>query len=299
MMRTKRTALTATAALALLLILSGTAVGQRQIDETRAVAADVTVIIENVSGSVSVTGWDRNEIHITGRLGKGTEDLEIEGDGKRLEIRVVLPDHARNVKGTDLEIQLPKKSKVEVETISADIDLDKVDGRIHLDSVSGDISARGKPAKVDASSISGEIVLLVESDHVRANSISGDLRLDGVHGNVDVETVSGDTEITGGSFERFHFSSVSGDVRFAGDLEANGSYTFACHSGDVVLILPEAISADFDISSFSGDISNAFGPEGKRTSKFTPGTELRFSTGSGGADVRVETFSGDVEIRRM
>ena len=41
-------------------------------------AADPTgsVEVSNVSGTVTVTGWDRNEVEVTGELGEGTERLE-------------------------------------------------------------------------------------------------------------------------------------------------------------------------------------------------------------------------------
>jgi hypothetical protein len=51
---------------------------QEPIDETRQVTPDATVEVENISGSVVVMGWDRNEVKITGTLGRGTERLDIE-----------------------------------------------------------------------------------------------------------------------------------------------------------------------------------------------------------------------------
>ncbi|MBD3235837.1 MAG: hypothetical protein GF330_03960 [Candidatus Eisenbacteria bacterium] len=76
-----------------------------------------------------------------------------------------------------------------------------------------------------------------------------------------------------------------------------GSYRFECHSGDITLTLPESVDADFDISTFNGEIQNAFGPRTERTSRYTSGYELDFSRGGGAADVRAETFSGDLELR--
>jgi hypothetical protein len=67
-------------------------------------------------------------------------------------------------------------------------------------------------------------------------------------------------------------------------------------SGTVVLAVSPGIAADFEVSTFSGGISNAIGPEARRTNQYTPEKELSFTTGGGGARVSIETFSGGVKI---
>ena len=49
------------------------------------------VEISNTAGSVVVTGWDRNEVEITGELGEGTERLDFTKGDKVTRIKVVLP----------------------------------------------------------------------------------------------------------------------------------------------------------------------------------------------------------------
>jgi hypothetical protein len=55
--------------------------------------------------------------------------------------------------------------------------------------------------------------------------------------------------------------------------------------------------AHFDVSSFSGDIDNNFGPKPTRVSKYSPGMELHFSNGSGSATLSARTLSGDVHLQ--
>jgi hypothetical protein len=71
------------------------------------------------------------------------------------------------------------------------------------------------------------------------------------------------------------------------------------HSGTVTLELPADTSAEFEIETFSGQIHNDFGPKARRTSEYGPGYELSFSTGSGEAEVSVESFSGGVYLKKM
>ena len=45
----------------------------------RKVAADATgeVVISNVAGTIDVRGWDRNEVKVTGTLGRGVERVDV------------------------------------------------------------------------------------------------------------------------------------------------------------------------------------------------------------------------------
>ena len=65
-------------------------------------------------------------------------------------------------------------------------------------------------------------------------------------------------------------------------------------SGDVTLKLPESQSAEFSAQSFSGDIDSRFGQA--KNEKFGPGSQLKYSAGNSGTVIRVESFSGDIDI---
>ncbi len=70
-------------------------------------------------------------------------------------------------------------------------------------------------------------------------------------------------------------------------------------SGDLtVRAVPEG-SLDYEVTTFSGDITNCMGGEAERVSKYGPGRRLNGTRGDGGPDgarVRLKTMSGDVEL---
>jgi DUF4097 and DUF4098 domain-containing protein YvlB len=285
--------------LALTLALTAAAVAQEKIDETRPLDADGHVVISNVAGSVTVRGWNKQEVQVTGTLGKNAKKLEIEGDRQRLKIKVVLPDKRdRDMEDTILEVKIPRGGRLEVSSVSADIDVDEVRGKIDLESVSGDMHVLGQPEQLEVESVSGTLDLSVGTDFVKAQTVSGDITLDGAKGEVSIETVSGDVKVKGGAFTRVGFNSVSGDLKLEGELAKQGSYEFDNHSGDVTLLLSGNPDADFDISTFSGDIRNDYGQNAARSSEYTPGKQLQFTLGSGLARVKINTFSGDVMLRK-
>lgn len=269
----------------------------QDVDETRDASPNGEVNIENVAGSVEVIGWDRAEIHVVGELGRNVERLDFEVDGNRTRIHVVLPRRVRNVRDTDLEIHVPKGSHIDVETVSAYVDIRDVEGRLEAQTVSGDITIVGKPVAVRAQTVSGDIELDADTGELRLETVSGEVNVLRGHGEIDAASVSGDVEIRGSaSFTRGDFSSVSGNVLFEGKIEGDGDFDFECHSGDIVLYLEDDVDAELEVSTFSGHIASEFGEVDRRRRRHAPGDELDLTLGKGSARLTIDTFSGDVEI---
>ena len=65
-------------------------------------------------------------------------------------------------------------------------------------------------------------------------------------------------------------------------------------SGDVIINLPSDQAGQFKAQSFSGRISTDFGSVEK--AKHGPGSHLKYMSGKGGAEVRVESFSGNIKL---
>ena len=65
----------------LLLAASCAAVAGTPISQTRSVDAHARIDVSNIKGSVTVSGWDKPEVSITGTLGDGAKGLAVEGGG--------------------------------------------------------------------------------------------------------------------------------------------------------------------------------------------------------------------------
>ena len=66
--------------------------------------------------------------------------------------------------------------------------------------------------------------------------------------------------------------STSGDLGLKGRLAPDARIDFESISGDIRVDLEGPVGAEFDVSSFNGDIRNCFGPKPVRTSEYAPGT---------------------------
>jgi DUF4097 and DUF4098 domain-containing protein YvlB len=274
------------------------AIAQQRVDEKRPASETGTVEVSNVSGSVRIMGWDQAEVAVTGTLGEGTERLEFSGGGDRTLVKVVLPNFAHHVEGSHLEIRVPAGSSLEVETVSAEIRVDKVVGTERLRSVSGAINVRGNPREFDAKTVSGVVDVSATSAPGRAKSVSGAITLDGVTGSVEAGSVSGAIVVKGGEVSRVELETTSGSIDFDAKLAKDGRLDAKTMSGSIDLFLPADVAADFDVSTFSGSIRNDFGPAARRTSEYIPGKELSFTSGKGGARVVAKSFSGAVNLRK-
>lgn len=281
------------------------ALGGTPIDETRSADPDGVVTVENLMGSVRVEGWNKDEVHVTGTLGEGPERLDVEREGDHVRIEVVWPNrHERHWdkwdghEGTDLEVMVPEGSEIRVDGVNTEIEIENVNNSVEAESVNGNIVIDGSPEEVHAGTVNGAIEITASANEVEAETVNGRIRIRGSRGEVSAATVNGSIEVEGEDFEDAEFGSVSGDIEFRGGVSRRGSLNIESHSGTVTLYLPSDISAEFEITTFSGKIVNELGPEARRTSKYAPGYELEFTTGDGDAEVEVSSFSGRVEIKK-
>ncbi len=276
--------------------------GSRSVNETHPAKPDGEVRIDNLAGTVKIAGWDKNEVRVSGSLGSQVEKLEITDDASGISIRVILP-HQSNSRGcdecADLQIQVPKASRVEVSTVSADVEASDLTGPQQLGTVSGGVVLNSSSGHIDIRTVSGDATVMgsAKNAQVEANSVSGTVRVANVDGSADVETVSGDAKLSGSRLTNVKMSATSGNLTFQGTLVKGGNYDFNNVSGDMELAVGNSPNARFDVSSFTGDIDNSFGPKPTRVSKYSPGMELHFTNGTPDATISAHTMSGDVRIQ--
>lgn len=270
------------------------------VDKTVNAAADGLVDISNIAGSVTVAGWSKNEVHVSAELGRKVEELIVERDGDKVRIKVKVPKKGGHGIDSDLTINVPRDSSIDVGTVSADIEVAKVRGEQRLNTVSGDVDTTAGTSDISIEVVSGDIDVTGDGKdiEIRANAVSGDLTINRVGGTVEAESVSGDVEIRAGSFDRAELHTVNGDIEFKATLRDDGKLQVETVNGDVDLDFAGDVSARFDVDTFNGDIDNCFGPKPERKHKYTPGLELSFEQGKGSARVTVSTLNGDITICR-
>ncbi|HEY3644735.1 MAG TPA: DUF4097 family beta strand repeat-containing protein, partial [Gammaproteobacteria bacterium] len=174
---------------------------RRSVNETRQVKADADIRIDDLAGTVKVQAWDKNEVRISGTLGPQVQKLQIEGGETALDIKVVLPHHSNSDDDCDvcaeLMIQVPRGARIEVSTVSADVEASGLTGQVQLGTVSGGATVSSTAARIDLRTVSGDVTVVgsAKGASISTNSVSGTVRISDVDGHVDAENVSGDTKV--------------------------------------------------------------------------------------------------------
>ncbi|MCG8466113.1 MAG: DUF4097 family beta strand repeat-containing protein [Xanthomonadales bacterium] len=267
------------------------------VNRTIEASADGEVRIENVSGTITVEGWDREEVQVTGTLEEGVERLEVDDEDGYIKIKVKVRRSGRD-KEADLLVKLPAASRVRISGIRTDIDVSDVTGPLRLNAISGDISVESRAESFQLETVSGDIRVEGSDKEARmtVESVSGEINVDDLDGEITGGTVSGDLGVRGGSVKRANLDTTSGDLTFATEIVEDGVYDFEAVNGDITLVTRGEPDARFDITSFNGEINNDYGPDPERVSEYGPGVELQFTSGSGDAEVRINTLNGEIYL---
>ena len=292
-------------AAALACALGATAAGAATpIDLQHAASADARVEIHNVRGRVDVRGWDRNEVVAKGSLGEGAK-AAITGSDDHLVIRIETEEgnwswwgHSGPKEDTVITVNVPKGAAIDVNTVSADIDVDGIAGarEMEVESVSGDQRVRGDAERVDLASVSGDVDLESASRNLSVETVSGDIEAKGVSGRIDAESVSGRIYLEATKVDDMSAATVSGDVELRTGALGTGRIKVESMSGEVNLSVPADMSARIEAESFSGSITSDFGTVEEE--EHGPGSSLSATAGKGEAQITLESFSGDVTLRR-
>jgi hypothetical protein len=208
-------------ALAVLVAAAVPAAAQRQeetFDRTLSQQPGGTFRLRTFSGRVNIRGTDGSQvvIHAVRRASADRlRDIRIEvtQSGTTIEVnanhRAVERDRD-NVVETDFDIQVPARTRLDVTSFSAAIEVENVQGDHHLKTFSGDI-------RLNAAAWN-------DADGLDAETFSGDVRLrlpDSARGSIDFDSFSGrftsDLPVTMES---------SGNRRFRGELNGGGSADF-------------------------------------------------------------------------
>ena len=248
------------------------------LDQRWTVDARVRVAVENVAGKIEIQGWDRNEVHLTGKLGDSVDELEISATDSVLQITVINRNE-RDIDETVLKLKVPEGANIDASAVSADIEISGLNNeKLTGTSVSGDVEVQAKSQWVSLESVSGDVGFRGQTARVSAESVSGDIELSGISGDVDATTVSGDMALEAGMLDSGKLETVSGDIRISTELSASGKLSAESMSGDVTVSLPASQAGLFRAQSFSGRISTDFGTVTR--AKHGPGSHLKYLTRS-------------------
>lgn len=282
---------------ALTVWLPGHVSADEEVDELRAIDAAGIVHVHCVRGELKVIGWDRPEARVSGRLDDLARDLQFETRDDHTLIRVRMPNSGVNRgDGSNLVIHLPRGVQLQVESVSADVTLESMNGPVAVRTVSGDVTATGLRDWIRVNTTSGDVELSEGSGGVSVSTTSGDTFVELAASNVRVESVSGDVELRLASFDSVATDTVSAELEIEGTLNPGGSIYSTSINSEVDIRLTTPINAVVDVQTGpGGDIDNDLSDqEPERLA--SRGLGLNAMLGDGSGSIRIVSVSGEVSL---
>ena len=284
---------------------------EEKFEQTVSLARDGKVSLKNVSGDIDVESWDKAEVKIEAKklskastLERAKENaakvkIEVKEEGNTLRIETKYPEpsiRSLNV-SIDYHLLIPDKAAVKIKSVSGDVTLQQIGGTTEVDVVSGDIEVMKADKGVDCKSVSGDLELRSINGDAFLKTVSGDISLGKINGSIEAESVSGDIELIDVSGAKVvKGNALSGSITYQGDINPAGRYELKSHSGEIEMVLPSNAAFDLEASTFSGDIESDF--EIMVTGKFSK-KKVQGTVNGGGAVVILNTFSGDIDLRKI
>lgn len=262
-------------------------------DTTLTVRHGDRVVVDRISGTLTVEAWDRDEVQVRGS-GSEARYLGLFRSGSRVSLA------PSDRKGRRLEIdavmKVPRWVGLEIRGRSLEVRVSGVAGDVTVDNVSGDITTDGTSGSLSLSTVEGEIDVRGARGSVTAHSRGDDVRLTDVTGDVDVASGDGDLSLENVTASSLRAETLDGDVSFSGPLVDRGTYWISVHDGDATLVVPGDAGAAFSVSTFDGELTSDFPVT---LQGYKGGGVFDFTLGNGSARVEVKVFDGEIRLARQ
>ena len=198
--------------------------------------------VESFNGSVEISGWERDEVDISGTKYASTQqradDLKIETSNtpESVSVRAIRPSEWRSNLGARFVIKIPRGAMIDrITTSNGAIRISDGAGPAHLRTSNGGVRVEGLHGTLDAQTSNGGIDLLDVDGDVVAHTSNGHIHGQGLRGGFDVHTSNGGINA---KIER-----------------ADHSVRAETSNGSVDLTLPADLSSDVRASSSNSGIT--------------------------------------------
>jgi len=143
------------------------------------------VRIGNISGNLTITGYDGDSVVVTAiKDGPDRDKVEIEdrSTADRVDVGVRYPDHCNCRVDVRFDVKVPRSISFDfrhISSVSGDVEVSGVTGKLHASSVSGSVRVKDVTGAVNASAVSGNVEVSIDrlegTDSMKFSSVSGNV----------------------------------------------------------------------------------------------------------------------------
>lgn len=275
----------------LLTVAALAALALPQTDTTIAVRPGARLDVNNFGGSITVKAWTQNTVRVQADH-SSRDQIEIAAGPTVVSVRSSSRRGAPH--SVDYTISVPAWMSLTLSGVYTDITVEGVTGEVTAESVQGEIICRGGSGNVSLKSVEGALTLEKARGRIDLNTVDDNITVSDVVGDITAESVDGDIALSNIESSNIDLTTVDGAVTYDGTIKDGGHYSLSTHDGDVELGVPPGANATVSISTFDGDFEADFPVSVTNTTK----RRFTFTLGTGSARIELESFDGDIHLRR-
>ena len=265
-----------------------------QTDQTVQVSRGMRLAVDNYAGEVVIRTWEKDAVRVQARHATRTR-ISIRTDANAVGVSG-LSTSGRS-ESIDYDITAPPWMAIKIEGQFNYVSVDGVQGEVSIETVRGDIILKNA-VSVTAKTIEGEIQVDGARGKLNLSSVNEGIKVMGASGDVTAETTNGSISLSRIESSSVEVTTVNGDVAYEGALADRGRYSFTTHNGDIVLTVADTANATFNVRTYSGDFGTSLSLKGPAATEVRRGKRVAYTLGTGSAEVAVESFGGEIKLRR-
>lgn len=225
--------------------------------------------VENVNGSVEISGWDQNTVEITGTKYADSEArlhdirIDVSNGGNWVQVKTVRPeyDHHGNL-GAKFVIHVPRQTELERVRSS--------NGRLRVENVNGNVTLHTSNGSVHISGIKG---------NVEAHSSNGSVHALNVRGGVNATTSNGSMELEIENPQNSDVIAATSNGTITLKMPAATNAAISAHTSG-----HDRIYSDFDVTVHGGQLAKS---------------RLDGTIGGGGPKIDLSTSNGNIRLLKI
>jgi DUF4097 and DUF4098 domain-containing protein YvlB len=261
--------------------------------------------VENMNGSIEISGWDQNTIDISATKYAETDqmlaqlkvDVAVAADG--VHIRTIVPSDAHNV-GVKYVLKVPRRAELaEIRSTNGSMRINETEGAANLHTSNGSVHVSKTRGKLEIVTSNGSVQIQENDGETDVRTSNGSVRASGIRGPLTATTSNGgmhvDLDESRGGPVTLTTSNGGVDIKLGS--AAQSTVKAETSNGGITLRMPASAGAHVRaVTSSHSKVSSDFDvrKEGNNSESHLEGV-----VGAGGPSVDLTTSQGSIRLLKL
>jgi hypothetical protein len=281
------------------------------------VDSNVSIDLCVSGGNLKINGWDRDEVRVFVNRGSkaGFRTYGKNGDGKPTKVTILghdpLKDKGKDISrclsGQEIELDIPKGGflgKLDGLQGRVNVTIESIAKATNVKINSGNIRFREISEGITALTFDGNIYVEDSAGLIDLNTQNGGILVYNVEpfeegDALKAKTNSGSLVLQSGRHSVVEATSITGLIKFTGEIREDGQYNFKNTSGEILLEIPEDSSCTMEIISQKGKLLYDIPLKVKSQSSGTLLRTLKVQAGDGEGNISIVNQDGRIIIKKI